>query len=332
MKSIIKNFSSLLFIIIALYSCHRNMQTWSVSKSWSFLQTKNTCSKRHECGAVSIHNKLYLIGGRGIKPVEVLDVSANKWELMVPTPIEMHHFQAIEYNGEIIVAGAFTGPYPHEIPIPHFWIYNPQKNEWRKGADIPEDRRRGAAGVFKFNNKIYLVNGIIDGHWAGHVAWFDEYNPMTNQWKVLPDSPHARDHFQAAIIDKKLIVAGGRKSSSKTKEIFELTVGEVDVFDFENGKWSTLPSENNLPTHRAGSTTVVMNNNVIVIGGESGSQVEAHKECEALDIKTMKWQNLKLLNTGRHGTQAVIIKNKIYLASGCANRGGSPEQNSVEVY
>ena len=147
----------------------------------------------------------------------------------------------------------------------------------------------------------------------------------------MPDSPHARDHFQAAVVDDKLYVAGGRRSSAKTKEVFQLTVAAVDVFDFKTQKWTTLSAENNIPTQRAGCTALTFGDRVVVIGGESGQEM-AHNSCEAFNTKTQKWEILAPLKTGRHGTQAVILNGKIYIAAGCAKRGGAPEQNSVEIF
>ena len=100
--------------------------------------------------------------------------------------------------------------------------------------------RRGAAGVFVYKGKVYMVCGIQDGHWDGHVAWMDEYDPKTNQWKKLPDAPHVRDHVQAVVIDDKVYVAGGRRSTAKIGQVLNLTETAMDVFDFKTGKWTTL--------------------------------------------------------------------------------------------
>ena len=58
---------------------------------------------------------------------------------------------------------------------------------------------------------------------------------------------------------------------------------------------------------------------------------EAHKEVEALDPKTGIWESMTSLNRGRHGTQAVVYKGKIYTASGSGNRGGGPELKTLEI-
>ena len=303
----------------------------AVAQTWETLSTENTCTNRHENALAAVKDKLILLGGRGIKPTESFDLKTKKWTQHVETPIEMHHFQAITFQNEVWVLGAFTGGYPHETPIPNIYIFNPEKNEWRVGPEIPADRRRGAAGVFVYKDKIYIVCGIQDGHWDGHVAWMDEYDPKSKQWKKLPDAPHVRDHVQAVVLDDKIYVAGGRRSTARIGQVLNTTEAAVDIYDFKSGRWSTLSEGSNLPTLRAGNATVVLDKKVIVIGGESGEQVPAHNEVEALDTRTMRWEKLASLKQGRHGTGAVVVNGKIYTVAGSGNRGGGPELNSIEV-
>ena len=302
-----------------------------VAQSWEKLSTENTCTNRHENALAAVKGKLILLGGRGIKPTESFDLKSKKWTQHIETPIEMHHFQAITFQNEVWVLGAFTGGYPHETPIPNIYIFNRGKNEWRVGPEIPADRRRGAAAVFVYKDKIYIVCGIQDGHWDGHVAWMDEYDPKSKQWKKLPDAPHVRDHVQAVVLDDKIYIAGGRRSTARIGQVLNTTEAAVDIYDFKSGKWSTLPEGSNLPTLRAGNATVVLDKKVIVIGGESGEQVPAHNEVEALNTRTMQWEKLAPLKQGRHGTGAVVVNGKIYTVAGSGNRGGGPELNSIEV-
>jgi N-acetylneuraminic acid mutarotase len=320
--------------VLVLLACSAKRFSTQIEKAiqWSLIETTNTCEARHECAATAIGNTYYLVGGRRIQPTESFDLATRTWTKLATPPLEMHHFQAVAYKGEIYVMGAFTGGYPREKPVPNIWIFNPASKQWRKGPDIPTDRQRGAAGVFVYNDKIYMVAGITDGHWDGHVAWFDVFDPASGQWAKMPDAPRARDHFQAAVINDKLYVAGGRRSSARTQQVFELTVAAVDVFDFKSQRWTTLPADKNLPTLRAGCSSVVLGDHVLIIGGESGSQTKAHSECEGFNTKKQIWETFPPLKTGRHGTQAVNINNKLYIAAGCANRGGSPEQTSIEVY
>jgi N-acetylneuraminic acid mutarotase len=107
-------------------------------------------------------------------------------------------------------------------------------------------------------------------------------------------------------------------------------VDEVDVYDFTTGQWSTLPEP--LPTPRSAPATAVLGNEILVIGGESGSQSEAHDETEALDVTTNTWRSLSLLNEGRHGTQAIVYNDALYIAAGSSGKGGGPELSSQERF
>jgi N-acetylneuraminic acid mutarotase len=298
------------------------------AQSWQLVETTGEPIKRHENSLTSIGSKLYVFGGRGVKPMDVLNTETNVWTTKGETPLEMHHFQAVNYKGEIYVLGAFTGSYPHETPIPNIYIYNPDTDTWRIGAEIP--RKRGSAGAFVYNNKIYLVCGIQDGHWDGHVTWFDEYNPETNKWRTLSDAPQARDHTSVAVVGDKLYLAGGRKSHAAINQVLELTTAEVDVFDFKTNTWETLPASANIPTERAGCSAVSKDGKLIIIGGESSSQKSAHSDVEVLNPRTNVWEKLPPMKVTRHGTGATVINGKIYIAAGSLNRGGGPELNSVE--
>jgi hypothetical protein len=297
---------------------------------WEAVVTEGAPLARHECAFVEAAGKLYLMGGRGEKPVNVYDPATNRWSDAAQPPIEIHHFQPVELGGKIYVLGALTGKYPHETPIEHVLIFDPAANAWSQGPAIPARRRRGAAGVVVYLRKIYMVAGIRDGHWDGHVAWLDAFDPHTGEWTELADAPRPRDHFQAVTIDGKMYVAGGRRSSAKTQETFNLSVGEVDIYDFASGKWATSGAK--IPTERAGTFSTAWKGRVLVLGGESGAQQQAHAQVEAFDPKTGRWESLPPLLQGRHGTGVAVAQGKLWVAAGSANRGGGPELTTLESW
>jgi hypothetical protein len=70
---------------------------------------------------------------------------------------------------------------------------------------------------------------------------------------------------------------------------------------------------------------------VLVIGGESTSQDEAHKEVHALEPETGTWNEFAPLHFGRHGMQAIVSGRGIYVTAGSPRRGGASQRN-MEVY
>ena len=297
-------------------------------EKWTMLPVEGVATARHECGLVSVGGTLYLVGGRGMRPVEALDLEKKNWVELMAAPMEIHHLQPVAYQGRVYIVTALTGGYPGERPLTNVQSFDPATGRWERGRSIPPERRRGAAGVVVHGEWIYVIGGIRDGHRGGYVAWADRYNPTTDVWEVLPDAPRPRDHFAAAVVRDEIVAAGGRTTSQATGKVFDLTVGEVDVFDTVTKQWRTLPEP--IPTPRAGTAAVALGNEVWVIGGESGSQAEAHREVEAVDVQTGAWRKLPELSVGRHGMGACVIDGVIYVAAGCGQRGGRPELNSVE--
>lgn len=296
---------------------------------WITKNPEGILDPRHENGFAEVNGKFYLLGGRGIKPVNIYNPVSNSWIKGMPPPLELHHFQALTYKGEICVIGAMTGTYPAEKPVANIYIYSPASDKWRKGPVIPSDIRRGGAGTVLYENQVYLVGGITNGHIDGFTNRVDRLDLTTGIWESLPDAPRCRDHFQAVINDGKIYALGGRTTSYKTGQVFELTVPEADVYDIKSQTWKTL--ELPLPTPRAGASVVIHQGKIVVIGGESGSS-QAHKEAEAFDIVNGTWSDYAFLNQARHGTQAIVKDGKIYIASGSGSQGGSPELPSIEVF
>ncbi|MGD8175303.1 Kelch repeat-containing protein [Marinimicrobium sp. ARAG 43.8] len=292
---------------------------------WHQIKADTRPSERHENAFVAVGERLYLIGGRGERPLDVYDPATGNWSQGAQPPFEVHHMQAVAYDDKLYVLGALTGGFPEEPPLAHILIYDPAADAWTEGPEIPEHRRRGTSGVVVHEGLIYLVGGNTRGHMSGFVPWLDVFDPQTGRWTELPDAPHARDHFQAAVIDGKIYAAGGRTSSHDTGEVMSLTVGPVDVYDIASQRWQTLDAP--LPTQRAGTAAVAFNGMLVVLGGESTRQVEAHREVEAYDPATKQWHRWPFLPVGRHGTQATVFNGKLHIAAGSEHRGGGPELN-----
>lgn len=305
----------------------------TIAPVWSPVITTNDATERHENGFIAYGDKLYLLGGRGVKPVQIYDPETETWSNGPSSGFQMHHFQAVVYNDLIYVIGAYTGVCcDSEFGISHVYTYNPQTNNWNQLHEIPENRRRGSTGAVVYNDKIYIVGGLDGGHGSTATAynWFDEYDPATGQWKILPSAPRVRDHFHAVVHNNKLYLTGGRDTSHPS--VTSAVISEVDVFNFNTNSWSTLPSSKNLPTPRGGAASTLYQGKILVIGGETAGQTLAHKDTEAFDPISETWSTLADLNVGRHGTQASIYDDALYIAAGSAEKGGEPELNSIERY
>ncbi|MEL6650029.1 MAG: kelch repeat-containing protein, partial [Bacteroidota bacterium] len=308
----------------------------SVADLWTDQTDIENYTARHECSFVQAGDKFYLFGGReNPKNLDIYDYQTKTWTTIPNSaPEDFNHLQAVEYQGLIWVIGAFkNNAFPNEVPADFIWAYDPANNEWIQGPEIPNSRKRGSAGVVMYNDKFYIVAGNTDGHDGGYVAWFDEFDPATGTWTPLTDAPRARDHFHASVIGDKLYVAGGRESGGGS--VFEPLIAEVDVYDFNTGTWS---SPTNLPTPRAAPAVVNFQNEIYVMGGEVGLDLQGNAINDALattesyDPITDAWSTKDELITERHGTQAIVSGSGIHIAAGSSSKGGSGKTKNMEYY
>ncbi len=312
--------------------------TWTISpdlidQTWKVSNEDTTYTGRHENSFVQAGDKFYLLGGReSAKTIDIYDYSKDEWRSLPNiNPHSFNHFQAVTYEGLIWVIGAFqTNSYPNELPAEHIWMFDPAAEEWIQGPAIPENRRRGSAGVVEYRGKFYIVGGNTDGHDGGFVSYFDSYDPKTGAWSVLPDAPRARDHFFAVTIGSKLYVVSGRQSGG-IGGTFAPVIPEVDVYDFNSQTWSTLPDGQNLPTPRAGAIVNNYLDKLIVAGGEVDTSAVALNTTEMYDPLIQSWQTLNPLNFARHGTQGIVSGKGLYVLGGSPKKGGGNQKN-MEVF
>jgi Kelch motif len=314
-----------------------NAQAPALPGLWKMGVYTNSQTSRHECSFVGAGNKFLLMGGREFNFVEAYDIGTNTWAKKPSVPkkdgkeVLIHHFQATNYGNIITIVGASTGYCCAEPGLPNIYYYDPIDDIWVLGMAVPAARLRGTSGVVVYQDKFYQISGNTKGHESGNVKWTDSWDPLTNKWAILPDAPHARDHFHAALHGGKIYAGGGRRSQNdKPIGIFKDTEASVDVFDIATSTWSTIADP--MPTQRGAPQTAVLGNEIFYYGGEGGpdNQPETtkglHPQCEALNVMTGKWKRYSNTPAPRHGTQVIVNNGGLYAAAGAASQGGDPNE------
>jgi N-acetylneuraminic acid mutarotase len=306
---------------------------------WTLVKTNNKIEGRSECSLVAANGKLYLIGGDGpAAPVEEYNPATNEWTKKAMAPVVMHHLQAVALGDKLFVLDAFyEGGFPNQTPMPNAYSYDTKTDNWTKLAEVPEARRRAGAGEAVHDGKLYLVCGITHGHSNGTNAMFDEYDPATNSWRVLPDAPHIRDHSMAVVVDDKLYAIGGRNTSFRDPDeklnFFSQTILDVDCYDFKTGTWTTLPAK--LPMGTGGGTAVNLDGKLFYIGGERATDTapnHSQKDVYYFDpLKSITWTKAADLNMARNGVGGAVLNHKIYIAGGAGGPGGPPPGGKMQT-
>ncbi|CAN5431417.1 kelch repeat-containing protein [soil metagenome] len=180
---------------------------------------------------------------------------------------------------------------------------------WLRLANMQTPHEYHASAVF--DGRILVVGG-------NNQAAFEEYNPASNSWKLLPALPTPRVFLGAAAVGKHLFAVGGLTRDNKTSALNEL-------FDFETQKWSRLAD---LPTLRDRLAVVVLGKRIFVIGGmnERGNLAAVEEYDPAQD----RWLRRADLLIARHGHAASVVGDKILVSGGHGPTGD--QLDSTEEY
>jgi len=315
-------------LALALFGSSSTFAQVDADTPWQSLSTADgsLATARHEATAVSVNGKIYLMGGRGNRPVEVYDPAANTWRNLGNAPLELHHFQPVVIGHKIYAIASFTCCFPREPSIADIHVFDTLTEQWSTEGVMPENRVRGAAAAVVWQGEIYVLGGNTLGHDGGAVAWFDRYNPQTRTWQVLPDAPAARDHFVAVIVDGQLVAAGGRATARPN--VFANTVAATHIYDFSTGVWRVGAD---IPNPRAGTVAVGAGDELIIAGGESSTRSSSFSNTQAYNVNTDQWRTLQPLLTARHSGGAAVIGSTWHVIAGNLVRGGGAETSVQET-
>ncbi len=277
---------------------------------------------RHEGAFVQAGPNFHVLGGRETLAVRIYDPDTESWSTGASSPIVLHHLQAVELDGLIYVIGAMTGNFPSEDPVENVFIYDPLADLWITGPELPQDRLRGSSGAVVHDGLIYWISGNENGHLGPHSTLVDVYDPATADVTPLGDIPHARDHVFATLYDDQIYVVGGRQSGDGTNVTLGPNIPEVDVYDIGSDLWTTLPSQSDLDPPRSAAATALLGDKIVIAGGESDAQSDAHAETQAFDPVTGEWNDLVDMLTPRHATQAIESNGGFYVVGGSPIQGG----------
>jgi N-acetylneuraminic acid mutarotase len=132
-------------------------------------------------------------------------------------------------------------------------IYNPGKNNWRRGADIPIALDFSQAATL--SDGVHLVGGVTaTGLTAGH--WV--YSPASNEWRTRAPIPVPVVGAVAVAIRGKLYVVGGGSANGPS--------GAVQIFDPASNTWS---SGSPMPTARLSAAAALIEGQFYIAGGQT---------------------------------------------------------------
>lgn len=251
-----------------------------------------------------INGVLYVAGGHSASSdtpsLQAYDVAADTWSILADMPGPRYQgCGAGVIDGQLYVAGGWTKSPP--LPNRNLWVYDPLTNTWNTRADMLRLAAYGVTGVI--DGKLYVHSGT-DGY-SGYHSFLHVYDPVTNQWAVLPPSPHVQACEPAGgVIDGKFYVAGGVDAPGNL-------LATLNVYDPATNTWTTKAP---MPTARGGGAAGVIDGKLYVVGGYDGAAVLS--TLEVYDPVTDTWTTDTPMPTPRRVLAVGVINGVLYAVGG----------------
>ncbi|HKZ86742.1 MAG TPA: kelch repeat-containing protein [Anaerolineae bacterium] len=254
---------------------------------------------RSEMPAVVLDGMIYVPGGFGGESrLDRYDPAADEWEALAGMPDGRHHLMAAAHGGYLYVFGGSTAGGFN--PTNTVWRYDPAANAWSELGSMPERRMSGAAvtigdkvyvaggmgdsdslleftpdtgewrilsgglhprdhaNAVAFEGKIWPIGGRGAGGETNAVEIFD---PATETWSAGPPLNIARAGFAAAVVDGRIMVAGGEVIVSGRE-----TLGSLEIFEPGDNAWRPGP-DTLQPIHGVGGASI--SGRFYLLGGSS---------------------------------------------------------------
>ena len=250
-------------------------------------------------------NQVYLMGGL-IDPdplqsgdetsttlIEIFDVANGTWD---PAPNSMPYAQqyhdCVKIGTKIYVIGDY---FPHANPeiksTGTVQILDLLTDNWSNGTNMPNSKGVGLAGSTEHNGYLYVAGGISNRIRSDPTDRLMRYDPVNDVWSEMANMSHKRFAFDLVPFRGKLIAYGGMVQyfDAATNETVIGTSNITEAYDPATNSWSRLPNATHL---WASYASAVINDEIIIIGGYSGTGWAAVKNGKTLgyDPMTNSWR------------------------------------------
>jgi N-acetylneuraminic acid mutarotase len=199
--------------LIALPVSTRSVETEPDRGVWRTAAPAPT--KRTEVAAVTLRDKIYVVGGfeqPGFSnlmnlaitaSVEEYDPSTDRWTIKAPMPMGLHHAGIGVTGGRLYVIGGYTqsGLTVWE-PVATVYAYDPATDTWASRAPLPTPRDHLATATL--SGKVYAIGGRVNGDYRRNLSVTEVYDPVTDRWTLAANLPTARSGITGAEVGGRI--------------------------------------------------------------------------------------------------------------------------------
>lgn len=202
--------------------------------------------------------------------------------------------------------------------------------DWTEGADAPLARFEGQSAVV--GGKLYIFGGYTDGSVIPKTFEADVYDPASDSWEQLPDTPRPMTHAGTVADDTNIYFAGGVVGSDDPDDAAKIpATTEVWRFDTVSEVWSVMPP---LPEPRGAGALALLDDTLHFFGGTGEDRYQEVGDHWALALDGAEgWLELAPLPFPTNHLAGVTANGTIYAVGGQTGHNETLQtQSSVQAY
>lgn len=240
-------------------------------------------------------------GPRRSLDVPVTGIPVNRWQARPPALLSRSEVSAARIGRMAYVVGGFASDLRATAAVERVDL---RTGRWTKSAPLPQPLNH--MNAVAYGGALYVVGGYTGSSdtSTGASRAFWRFVPGGRRWQRMPDAPLARAAAGAAVVGHRLYVAGGRSDTRPT-------LASVEIFDFQDGRWTAGPPLRRAREHVAAVATAGA---VWLLGGRAAGQ--GFSDVERLASGARAWRQMPPMPLARSSFQAVFAKGRIVVAGG----------------
>eukprot|EP00249_Psilotum_nudum_P018031 c26606_g1_i1 orf=196-1587(+) len=211
-------------------------------------------------------------------------------------PSERAFHVAVSIDCHMFIFGGRSG----RKRLGDFWMLDTDIWQWSEltGYGYLPSARDFAAGASLGNGKLVLYGGWDGSKWLSDVYVLDTVSLEWSQLAVTGASPPSRCGHTVTMVEKRLLVFGGRGGGGQIMGDLWALKGLFDE-EKETLAWTQLKLPGQVPTPRCGHTVTAGGTQLLIFGGHgTGGWLTRYdiyyNDCIILDRASAQWKRLTL--------------------------------------
>jgi len=225
----------------------------------SWLHGTNPDAARAEFSAVTLADKLYLLGGTNFSgattDIRAYDTKNNSWEKLNSLAVQRQRASSVAYNHETKPRIYTFGGINSGVHLKTAEVYDVELNT----SELLQNSMgigRTYAAVAMLGTNIYVFGGDSDESSKS----FEVFDTTRNSWSIPGILPNKRSHATAVALNNKIYLIGGKVGEHNDKTASDT----IDIYTPGLDSWETGSTLN---IARALPGSAVLNEKIYVFGG-----------------------------------------------------------------